>query len=319
MLDIKNIVKQVIVEESKAIMHLADLVTDDFVSVINLIYDCKGRFVVTGIGKSAIIGQKLVATLNSTGTPSVFMHAAEAIHGDLGYVQNGDVVLFISNSGNSPEIKALVPYVQKMGNSIVSITGNLESFLGENSDFVLNSFVEKEACPNNLAPTSSTTAQLVLCDAIAVALIEKRNFGSEDFAKYHPGGSLGKKLYLRVEDIVAINSKPKVSLETSIKETIMVISKNRLGVTAVVDANDQLLGIITDGDLRRMLESNVDFSSLCAKDIMGINPSTISSYELASSALQKMESKDITQLLVVDDNKYSGVVHLHDILKEGIV
>ena len=317
--NIKNIIKKVIIAESEAIKKLADYVNDEFVEVVDLIYNLKGRVVVTGIGKSANIGNKIVATLNSTGTPSIFMHAADAIHGDLGNIQDGDVVICISKSGNTPEIKVLVPLLKNTGNKVISITGNLDSYLGKQSDYVLNATVDKEADPNNLAPTSSTTAQLVIGDALAVALIEKRGFKSEDFAKYHPGGALGKKLYLRVADLINSNTKPSVGLDTPIKNVIIEISKSRLGVTAVVDENSDIKGIITDGDLRRMLQENDSFSKLVAKDIMGAAPKTIDENTLAAEALSVMESFDITQLLVVEGGAYKGVVHLHDIIKEGII
>lgn len=317
--NIKNIIKDVIIAESEAIKKLADFVNDEFVDVVDLIYNLKGRVVVTGIGKSANIGNKIVATLNSTGTPSIFMHAADAIHGDLGNIQDGDVVICISKSGNTPEIKVLVPLLRNTGNKVVSITGNLDSYLGKQSDFVLNATVDKEADPNNLAPTSSTTAQLVIGDALAVALIEKRGFGSEDFAKYHPGGALGKKLYLRVLDLISNNTKPSVKLDTTIKDVIIEISKSRLGVTAVLGDDNTIIGIITDGDLRRMLQENDNFSMLTAKDIMSAYPKTIDENVLAAQALLEMESNDITQLLVVEGDIYKGVVHLHDIIKEGII
>ncbi len=317
--NIKKIIKEVIVAESDAIRKLAEYVNDEFVEVVDLIYNLKGRVVVTGIGKSANIGNKIVATLNSTGTPSIFMHAADAIHGDLGNIQDGDAVICISKSGNTPEIKVLVPLLKNTGNKVISITGNLDSYLGKQSDYVLNATVEREADPNNLAPTSSTTAQLVIGDALAVALIEKRGFKSEDFAKYHPGGALGKKLYLRVFDLIANNSKPSVKLDTPIKDVIIEISKSRLGVTAVIDEEGTVVGIITDGDLRRMLQDKDDFSKLVAKDIMSASPKTIEETTLASNALHVMESYDITQLLVVEEGEYKGVVHLHDIIKEGII
>jgi len=317
--NIKNIIKEVIIAESEAIKKLADYVNDEFVEVVDLIYKLKGRVVVTGIGKSANIGNKIVATLNSTGTPSIFMHAADAIHGDLGNIQDGDVVICISKSGNTPEIKVLVPLLKNTGNKVISITGNLDSYLGKQSDFVLNATVSREADPNNLAPTSSTTAHLVVGDALAVALIEKRGFKSEDFAKYHPGGALGKKLYLRVADLINNNTKPLVELDTPIKSVIIEISKSRLGVTAVVDENNNIKGIITDGDLRRMLQDNDNFSKLVAKDIMGESPKTIDENTLAAKALSVMENFDITQLLVVEGDVYKGVVHLHDIIKEGII
>lgn len=317
--NIKRILKDVIISESEAVRKLADFVNDEFVEVVDLIYNLKGRVVVTGIGKSANIGNKIVATLNSTGTPSIFMHAADAIHGDLGNIQDGDAVICISKSGNTPEIKVLVPLLKNTGNKVISITGNLDSYLGKQSDFVLNATVDKEADPNNLAPTNSTTAQLVIGDALAVALINKRGFGSEDFAKYHPGGALGKKLYLRVLDLISNNTKPSVKLDTSVKDVIIEISKSRLGVTAVLGNNDEIAGIITDGDLRRMLQNNDNFNSLTAKDIMSSSPKTIDENTLAAKALIEMENFDITQLLVVEGDKYKGVVHLHDIIKEGVI
>jgi arabinose-5-phosphate isomerase len=312
-----DIAKQTIIEESKAIANLINFVNEDFTKSVKYILASKGRVIVTGIGKSANIATKIVATLNSTGTPAIFMHAADAIHGDLGNIQKNDVVICISNSGNTPEIKVLVPLIKNYGNKIVAITGNSESFLGKNADFVLNSFVEKEACPNNLAPTSSTTAQLVIGDALAVCLLEKNNFSSKDFAKYHPGGALGKKLYLRVQDLISNNELPMVKPNTPIKDVIIEISKKRLGTTAVVE-NKKIVGIITDGDLRRMLKDNSDISNLLAKDIMGKNPKTISVDAMAIQALETMENNNITQILVEDNSKYVGVVHLHDLLKEGI-
>ena len=311
------IAKQTIIEESKAIAKLVNFVNEDFTKTVNFILTSKGRVIVTGIGKSANIATKIVATLNSTGTPAIFMHAADAIHGDLGNIQKNDVVICISNSGNTPEIKVLVPLIKNYGNKIVAITGNPESFLGKNAHFVLNSFVEKEACPNNLAPTSSTTAQLVIGDALAVCLLEKNNFSSKDFAKYHPGGALGKKLYLRVKDLINNNELPIVAPNTPIKDVIIEISKKRLGTTAVIE-NNKIVGIITDGDLRRMLKDNHDISNLLAKDIMGKNPKTIQADEMAIKALETMENNNITQILVEDNNTYVGVVHLHDLLKEGL-
>ena len=313
-----KIAKQTIEMESKAIFNLSSLVNDDFADAVNLIYNSKGRVIITGIGKSAIIANKIVATLNSTGTPSIFMHAAEAIHGDLGLILKDDVVICISNSGNTPEIKVLIPLIKRANNKIIAITGNAESFLGEEAHFILSSYVEKEACPNNLAPTTSTTAQLVIGDALAVCLLEIRGFSSNDFAKYHPGGALGKKLYLRVKDISSVNEKPKVNTYTSIKEVIIEITKNRLGVTAVVE-NEKIVGIITDGDLRRMLTKVDDFSKLTAKDIMGENPKSITGHSMAVDALEIMEANDISQILVEENGKYAGVVHLHDLIKEGII
>lgn len=304
--------------ESKAISNLSNLVNDDFSDAVNLIYNSKGRVIITGIGKSAIIANKIVATLNSTGTPSVFMHAAEAIHGDLGLILKDDIVVCISNSGNTPEIKVLIPLIKRANNKIIAITGNSKSFLGEEAHFILNSYVEKEACPNNLAPTTSTTAQLVIGDALAVCLLDLRGFSSNDFAKYHPGGALGKKLYLRVKDISSVNEKPNVSLDTSIKEVIIEITKKRLGVTAVIE-DQKIIGIITDGDLRRMLTKVDDFSKLSAKDIMSANPKRIEGNSMAVDALEIMEAHDISQILVEENGTYTGVVHLHDLIKEGII
>ncbi|MBF6639966.1 KpsF/GutQ family sugar-phosphate isomerase [Flavobacterium sp. J49] len=310
--------KKTILSESEAIAKLVDFVNDDFVQTVEIIYNAKGRLVVTGIGKSAIIAQKIVATLNSTGTPSLFLHASEAIHGDLGMVQPGDVVICISKSGNSPEIKVLVPLLKRFGNKLVAITGNTTSFLGKEADYVLNTYVESEACPNNLAPTNSTTAQLVMGDALAVCLMEMRDFTAEDFAKYHPGGALGKKLLLRVGDMLDTTHKPIVAPDSSIKTVIVEISEKRLGVTAVVD-NEKVIGIITDGDIRRMLNKTETISGLAAKDIMTVNPKMIKSTDLVSDALNILEDFSITQLVVVDNGEYKGVLHLHDILKEGIV
>ena len=304
--------------ESKAINNLSDLLTEDFADAVELIYQSKGRVIITGIGKSAIIANKIVATLNSTGTPAVFMHAADAIHGDLGLILEDDVVICISKSGNTPEIKVLVPLIKNANNKMIAITGNIDSFLGQQSDFILNAYVAQEACPNNLAPTTSTTAQLVMGDALAVCLLELRGFSSKDFAKYHPGGALGKRLYLRVNDLSSQNQKPQVGLETSLKEVIVEITEKMLGVTAVVD-NDEIVGIITDGDLRRMLSKSDDFTSLKAKDIMSNNPRRISEDAMAVDAKEVMEEYNISQLLVEYNGKYAGVVHLHDLIKEGII
>lgn len=304
--------------ESKAILNLSSLITDDFAKATQLIYKSKGRVIITGIGKSAIIANKIVATLNSTGTPSIFMHAADAIHGDLGLILKDDVVICISKSGNTPEIKVLIPLIKSAKNKMIAITGNTESFLGQHADFILNAYVEKEACPNNLAPTTSTTAQLVIGDALAVCLLDLRGFSSNDFAKYHPGGALGKKLYLRVQDISSVNEKPKVSPTTNIKNVIVEITEKMLGVTAVVE-NDKIIGIITDGDLRRMLSKVDDFSGLTAKDIMGANPKRIDAEAMAVDALEVMEANDISQLLVEENGTYAGIVHLHDLIKEGII
>jgi arabinose-5-phosphate isomerase len=316
---ILNTAKETILLESNAIANLATLIDDNFSKAITFILASKGRVIVTGIGKSANIANKIVATLNSTGTPAIFMHAADAIHGDLGNVQKDDVVICISKSGNTPEIKVLVPLIKNYGNKIVAITGNIDSFLGKNADFPLNTFVEKEACPNNLAPTTSTTAQLVMGDAIAVCLLKLNNFSSKDFAKYHPGGALGKQLYLRVSDLIKNNQVPQVSENDSVAKVIVEISEKRLGVTAVLNAKNAIVGIITDGDIRRMLSKSTTIESFTAKDIMGKNPKTILNDAMAVEALERLENNNITQILVTDlENKYIGVVHLHDLIKEGI-
>ncbi len=304
--------------ESKAIDHLSELLTEDFAEAVELIYNSKGRVIITGIGKSAIIANKIVATLNSTGTPSIFMHAADAIHGDLGLILEDDVVICISKSGNTPEIKVLVPFIKNAKNKMIAITGNIDSFLGQRADYILNTFVEQEACPNNLAPTTSTTAQLVMGDALAVCLLELRGFSSKDFAKYHPGGALGKRLYLRVNDLSSQNLKPKVELETSLKEVIIEITEKMLGVTAVID-DEKIVGIITDGDLRRMLSKSDAIAGLKARDIMSTNPRRIQEDAMAVDAKETMEEFGISQLLVEHDGKYAGVVHLHDLIKEGII
>ncbi|WP_411767120.1 SIS domain-containing protein [Winogradskyella sp. A3E31] len=315
---ILDLAKSTIALESEAISHLADLLTDDFSNATELIYKSKGRVIITGIGKSAIIANKIVATLNSTGTPAVFMHAADAIHGDLGLILKDDVVICISKSGNTPEIKVLVPLIKNANNKMIAITGNPDSFLGQQADYVLNTYVAQEACPNNLAPTTSTTAQLVIGDALAVCLLELRGFSSKDFAKYHPGGALGKRLYLRVNDLSSMNPKPQVAIDASLKEVIVEITEKMLGVTAVVDSG-KILGIITDGDLRRMLSKSDDITGLTAKDIMSSNPRRISEAAMAVDAKEIMEEHGISQLLVEDNGIYSGVVHLHDLIKEGII
>jgi arabinose-5-phosphate isomerase len=310
--------KKTILSESESIAKLTQFLDDNFVNAVEIIYESKGRLVVTGIGKSAIIAQKIVATLNSTGTPSLFLHASEAIHGDLGMLQPSDVVICISKSGNSPEIKVLVPLLKRFGNKLIAITGNTTSFLGKEADFVLNTYVDSEACPINLAPTNSTTAQLVMGDAIAVCLMEMKNFTAEDFAKYHPGGALGKKLLLRVSDMLDTTHKPIVAADSTIKNVIIEISEKRLGVTAVIE-NEKVIGIITDGDIRRMLNKTENISGLTAQEIMTKNPKTIKSTDMVSDALNIMEDFSITQLVVVDNGEYKGVIHLHDILKEGII
>ncbi len=304
--------------ESEAIANLAQLLDDDFADAVQLIYNSKGRVIITGIGKSAIIANKIVATLNSTGTPAIFMHAADAIHGDLGLILKDDVVVCISKSGNTPEIKVLVQLINNGPNKMIAITGNKDSFLAQRADYILNAYVEKEACPNNLAPTTSTTAQLVMGDALAVCLLELRGFSSKDFAKYHPGGALGKKLYLRVSDLSSMNEKPKVNKNTSVKDVIIEISEKMLGVTAVVE-NNKVIGIITDGDLRRMLSKTDNFSAYIANDIMSANPKCIDNDAMAVDAMELMETNGISQLLVEENGNYAGVVHLHDLIKEGII
>jgi arabinose-5-phosphate isomerase len=310
--------KKTILAESNAIANLANFIDSAFEEAVKFIYNSKGRVIVTGIGKSANIATKIVATFNSTGTPAVFMHAADAIHGDLGNVLEDDVVICISKSGNTPEIKVLVPLIKNYGNKIIAITGNVDSFLGKNADFPLNTFVEKEACPNNLAPTTSTTAQLVMGDALAVCLLELKEFTSKDFAKYHPGGALGKRLFLRVSDLIKNNELPQVSENDSVVKVIVEISEKRLGVTAVIK-DDKIIGIITDGDLRRMLSKTTEINNFTAKDIMSHSPKTIHENAMAIEALDALENNSITQILVTDNtNKYVGVVHLHDLIKEGI-
>ncbi|MGL5683192.1 MAG: KpsF/GutQ family sugar-phosphate isomerase [Marinifilaceae bacterium] len=318
--NIINVAKSVIKQEAAAIEQLANYIDDDFKKVVELIFTSKGRVIITGIGKSAIIAQKIVATLNSTGTPAMFMHAADAIHGDLGMVQPEDVVICISKSGNTPEIKVLIPLIRNVGNNrIVGMVSNTESFLAQNSNYVLKATVDKEACPNNLAPTTSTTAQLVLGDALAICLIQCRNFSSRDFAKYHPGGSLGKRLYTRVSDVFDQENQPVVTVNDNVRQIIVQMSAGRVGAVVVLDDNKSIVGIVTDGDLRRMLEKHENFDMLTAKDIMSANPKTIAAEELAYNAFQLMEQNSITQLVVVDNNQFIGVVHLHDILREGVV
>ena len=310
--------KKTIDLESAAISNLAHLLTDDFANAVELIYQSKGRVIITGIGKSAIIANKIVATLNSTGTPAIFMHAADAIHGDLGLILQDDVVICISKSGNTPEIKVLVPLIKNAKNKMIAITGNITSFLGLQADYVLNTYVEQEACPNNLAPTTSTTAQLVMGDALAICLVDLRGFSSKDFAKYHPGGALGKRLYMRVSDLSSMNEKPQVNLNTNVKQVIVEISEKMMGVTAVVE-DEKIVGIITDGDLRRMLTKSDAFVHFKAEDIMSSNPKRIDENAMAVDALEIMENNGISQLLVENEGKYAGVIHIHDLIKEGII
>ena len=315
--EIIEIAKKVINQEAEAIAQLSTLVDEQFSEAVLSVYQSSGRLIITGIGKSANIANKIVATLNSTGQPAMFMHAADAIHGDLGMMQVDDTVLCISKSGNTPEIKVLVPLIKNRGNKLIGMTSNKESFLAQHSDFVFHAYAEKEACPNNLAPTTSTTVQLVVGDALAVALLELRKFTSNDFAKYHPGGSLGKKLYLRVEDLVH-TEKPQVNPNSPLSDVIIEISTKRLGTTVVLEQNT-IVGLITDGDLRRMLQNGTDLSGVLAKDIMSINPKSVQRETLAVEALGLMEVNNITQLIVTDDESYMGIIHLHDILKEGIL
>ncbi len=317
--DIKKYATETIRFESKAIERLVDFLDDDFAKAVEVIYNAPGRVILTGIGKSAHIAGKIVATLNSTGTPAIFMHAADAIHGDLGMIQTGDVVMCISKSGNTPEIKVLVPLIKRFGNTLIGMVSNTDSYLALQSDILLKATVEREACPNNLAPTTSTTAQLVLGDALAVCLLRLRGFTSSDFAKFHPGGALGKKLYMRVADIYVSNPVPKTSKNASLSEIILEISSKRLGATAIVDEQDNLLGIITDGDLRRLLQSGRDLATIKAIDFMTVNPKVVSEDELAVNAFYLMEKYSITQLAVLKNGKYSGIIHLHDLLREGIV
>ena len=316
--EIKKNAKETIAIELAAIEKLKGSINDNFVNVIELILASSGRLIVAGIGKSANIANKMVATFNSTGQPAIFLHAADAIHGDLGNIQNGDVIICISKSGNTPEVKVLIPFIKNMGNKIIALTGNTNSFLAKESDFILDVSVDQEACPNNLAPTSSTTAQLVMGDAIAVSLLACKNFSDKDFARFHPGGTLGKRLYLRLEDVLSEDCNPKVDWNANINEVIIEISEKRLGATAVFKDN-QLIGIITDGDLRRMLERVDSFSNLKANDIMSSNPKMISLNSLVYDALNIMEDNKINQIIVTDQDNYIGIVHMHEILKEGIL
>jgi arabinose-5-phosphate isomerase len=316
--EIREIAIQTIAEEATAIGQLQNSINDDFISCVEYIINFGGRVIVTGIGKSANIASKIVSTLNSTGTPAAFMHAADAVHGDLGMIRPEDIIICLSKSGNTPEIKVLVPLLKLLGNKLVAIVGNLDSYLAGQADFILNASVEHEACPNNLAPTSSTTAQLVMGDALAVALLECRGFTASDFARYHPGGVLGKQLYLRVSDLYGHNEKPAVQVTDDIRTVILEISSKRLGATAVLD-KENLVGVITDGDLRRMLQNHTSVNGVMASQIMSQNPRTIEAESLVSDALDIMRSNNITQLLVTKKSKYIGIIHLHDILREGIL
>lgn len=311
--------KQIIDTEQRAIAALSSFVDDSFAKIASLIFNSKGRLIITGIGKSAIIANKIVATLNSTGTPAIFMHAADAIHGDLGLIQPDDITICISKSGNSPEIKVLIPFIKNMGNIVIGMVGNMDSYLAQASDYVINTTVESEACPNNLAPTSSTTAQLVMGDALSMVLLKMKGFTASDFARFHPGGALGKKLYTRVRDLVNVDAKAEVGVAATLREVIIEISSKMMGATAVTE-DGAIKGIITDGDLRRMLQSQRDTNNVVAQDIMSKSPKTIGVDELAVNAYNIMESNKITQLLVVDaQGHYVGVVHIHDIMREGVV
>lgn len=317
--NIKQIAKDVLINEARAIENLTHYIDNDFEDCVREILQSKGRVVITGIGKSAIIANKIVATMNSTGTPALFMHAADAIHGDLGMIQRDDIVICLSKSGNTPEIKVLVPLLKRRGSKLVALVSNSSSYLAEHADYVLNATITEEACPNNLAPTTSTTAHLAMGDALAVCLLELRNFSSEDFAKYHPGGSLGKQLYLKVEDVISNNQVPLVAPNTQLKDVILEISSKRLGATAVVDKENNLLGIVTDGDLRRMLQKESNIGAIKAEDIMTRSPKKIDKGEFAVKALQLMQENNISQLVVNDGSRVVGFIHLHDLLKEGIV
>nr|WP_294870046.1 KpsF/GutQ family sugar-phosphate isomerase [uncultured Pedobacter sp.] len=304
--------------EAQAILGLIENINDDFVKIIDLIIESEGRVIVTGIGKSAIIAQKIVATFNSTGTPAIFMHAADAVHGDLGMIQKNDIVICISKSGNTPEIKVLTPLLKQAGNIMIGMVGQLNSDLALQADYILNTFVAKEACPHNLAPTTSTTAQLAMGDALAIALLNARNFNEDDFARFHPGGALGKKLYLKAGDIALKNEKPSIHPSASVKDVIIEISQNRLGAVVVIESN-VILGIITDGDIRRMLEKHSNLADIKASDLMNPNPKKVDRAVLAITALDMIKENNITQLLVTDNGTYFGMIHFHDLLQEGII
>ena len=315
--DIIKVAKKSIENQGNSVLNLSNLIDINFKNSVKLLASTKGRIILTGVGKSAIIGKKIVATMNSTGSPAIFMHAAEALHGDLGIVQNDDVIIVISKSGNTQEIKQLVPFLKTTGVKLISITSDKNSFLAINSDFFINSFIEKEACPNNLAPTTSTTAQLVIGDAIAICLLEIKGFNKKDFAKYHPGGSLGKKLNVKVNDLLDVNLKPKVNFNEKFENIIDEISKNMLGATAVLK-NKKIMGIITDGDLRRFFSKNINPKSITASEIMTKSPISVRSNILAYDAFKIMKENKITQLIVTENKNYVGIIHLHNILKEGI-
>ena len=311
--------KNTIKIEHQAIKGLLDSIDEQFVDIVKLIKSSKGRLVITGIGKSAIIGQKIVATLNSTGTASLFMHAADAIHGDLGMIQEGDNIICISKSGETPEVKALVPLIKQMNTPLIAMVSRKDSFLGKNADYILHTPLEKEADPNNLAPTTSTTLQIVMGDALATALLKTKGFSPRDFAQFHPGGSLGKQLYLKVSDIYPNNEQPQINGNANLKEIILEITSKRLGCAVVLNEDGSVAGIVTDGDLRRMLERNTETANITAKDIMSSNPKTVEHTTLAVKALEVMRSNSISQLIIVDNGKYLGIVHIHDLIKEGII
>lgn len=315
--EILDIAKKALQNEADALLQLQNQLNDDFFKIVSLIFESKGRVVVTGIGKSAIIANKMVATFNSTGTPALFMHAADAIHGDLGMIQQHDTIICISKSGNTPEIKVLAPLLKQSGNVLIAMVGNTDSYLAKQADYILDTTIEVEACPNNLAPTTSTTAQLAMGDALAICLLECKEFSANDFAKYHPGGALGKKLYLKVEDLSMINEKPQVQINENLTKVILEITSKRLGMTSVLDG-EKLVGVITDGDLRRLMAKGFN-NEMTAKEIMGVNPKTIQKDELAVQALELMKNNNITQLIVLDGNSYVGVIHLHDLIREGIL
>ncbi len=316
--DILSFAKATISNEAEAVSHLHDSLTEEFATAVMELYHTKGRVIITGIGKSAIIAQKIVATMNSTGTPAIFMHAADAIHGDLGNIQQDDIVICISKSGNTPEIKVLVPLIQNFNNKLIAITGNTSSFLAQHANFVLDTTISKEACPNNLAPTTSTTVQMVMGDALAVCLVKLKGFSSKDFAKFHPGGALGKKLYLRISDITSQNAKPQVAPDTKVSKVIVEISEKMLGAAAVIE-DGNITGIVTDGDIRRMLSQNEKFTHLTARDIMGKSPKTIDNNALAIDAIELLEKNQISQVIAEEHGEYKGIVHIHDLVREGII
>ncbi len=317
--NIIGIAKDIIQKEAAAVAALEELLDGQFEKTVDLILSCKGRVVVSGIGKSAIVAQKLVATFNSTGTPAVFLHAADAIHGDLGMVQEQDIVMILSKSGESPEIKMLLSFIRGFGNPLIGMVGNLQSVLAKQANLVLNTTIDQEACLNNLAPTSSTTVQMVMGDALAITLMEMRGFNSEDFARFHPGGTLGKKLYLRVQDVYVHNERPRVAVDTALREVIIEITSKRLGAAAVTDEEGSLLGIITDGDLRRLLEKEGIRAGLTAADIMTAQPKTVDADALAVEALDLMRVHDITRLVVTSGRRYLGFIDLNNLIREGII